>query len=366
MLLEGRQEPTQAEALLRRLVAALNAEHRQVALLVAPLQSADRHGALTGGRITDQDLASHVASPDHHRTTGAHHQGRQLQAGDLGVIHAQLRGPQAHQISDGRQLEQADPSTGGIPLDLVLEDPGEDVLAEGQIEVTRQHPQRRHRPLHRALTTEVGEGAVIPKAPVPILQGLLLTLNRDDRRRALLPIGLQEFRFGGFRLVFAGFGTEHHHRWPLHRWRCPALRQETSGQLAFHRQLEWPEQLLARVGPRHIAAADQPGPPAGAELMLTGWEQEHLLLAGGFFELIARPIPQIAALGQAGRRTGGRNRKQFLQARLGQSQLQRRVLHHHLQEDRLGHQPELAGLGCRQRLPGDAPQQSDIASGVPW
>ena len=105
VLLQGRQEPSQTKTLFGGLVAALNAENRKVALLIAPLQGTDRHGALARCRITDQDLPGHVAGPDHHRTTAAHHQGGELQARDLGVIHAQLRGPQPHQIGNGRQLQ---------------------------------------------------------------------------------------------------------------------------------------------------------------------------------------------------------------------------------------------------------------------
>ena len=99
--------------------------------------------------------------------------------------------------------------------------------------------------------------------------------------------------------------------------------------------------------------------------MLTRGQQQHLLLTRRLFQLIAGPVPQVPALRQPRRWTRGRDGEELLEAGLGQGQLQRRVLHHHLQENRLRHQPELTRLGGRQSLARHPPQEPDVACGVP-
>ena len=92
----------------------------------------------------------------------------------------QRRAAQAEEISDGRQLLQAKSGVAG-PLQLVVENPPQDIAAEEQIVVPREHPRAGQGLLDRARSVLLGEAAVIPQPPVSVFKGLPLELQARSR-----------------------------------------------------------------------------------------------------------------------------------------------------------------------------------------
>ena len=223
---------------------------------------------LSGG-ITHQNLSALIAIPQDQGAIRAHGDRGELQPRNLLIVNIQLRSPQAHHISDGRHLQQADAGAVFIAVELILQDPLQHVFAEGQIELARQHPQNGHGDPHRPFRFQVGEAAVISQTAVPIFKRVLLTLHHHDGGGAFLPIGLQQFSFRFNRLDITAIGGEHHHRWAFHRWSSRRFGQQARGNLTANIELGWPQQLFTGCSTRDIAAANKPRTPVGAELVFT-------------------------------------------------------------------------------------------------
>ena len=86
VLLQSRQEPGQAEALLGGASAALDTQHIEQVVVIPTWQGSGRHQSLAGHRITQHQLTALINLPDHHRSTRAQSQRRQGQASELYFI----------------------------------------------------------------------------------------------------------------------------------------------------------------------------------------------------------------------------------------------------------------------------------------
>ena len=193
------------------------------------------------------------------------------------------------------------------------QDPAQHVLAEGQVEVPRQHAQAGHRFIDRPLAAGLGEAAVVAEAAIPILERIGLPLHRHDRAGALHPFRLQHLGIQG------QIPARHPHRRRQAIGR-PARRlgHQPAGQLAAHKQLHRADYLGARFQALEVCRAHQPGPAAGLEAVATWGEQQHLLVAEVLLQLVGGPVPQGLAGRQVGPGAGGQRGVELLQAGGGQ------------------------------------------------
>ena len=222
------------------------------------------------------------------------------------------------------------------PLQLVVEHPPQDIAAEGQIEVPREHPQAGQGFLDGARAVVLGEAAVIPQPAVPVLKGLPLKLQARGwlawgwwcRQAARLPLALGR---------------------PVGR-----DRQQTGRESAQHGELGGALQQRAWGLAFDIAAADQPAAGGIAELLFPRGQELHLqsrtaLLAGPVQQLLGGRQPRIIA--------GGRHRVELGRPELPEAAEQCRMLLNQLQEELGRQQGGLQRRGGRHGLAGDAPQQ---------
>ena len=162
VLLQGRQEPGQSEALLWGASAALDTQHIKQVVFIPTWQGSGRHQALAGHRITQHQLTTLINLPDHHRATHTQSQRRQGQASELCFIDLHGGGPEPHQIGDRRQLQQPDSLVFTIARELIFKNASQHITPKRKVELPRQHAQTSQWHVDRSFAAEVGVAAVVP------------------------------------------------------------------------------------------------------------------------------------------------------------------------------------------------------------